>query len=72
MEAVVHYGLQNLLVSVDTVANLVQIGNEICQKLLVVIWKKSELPLGSIHSFMNVNSEHMEDKAMLRTEEKVN
>lgn len=63
-----HYGLQHLLVSVDTVANLGQIGNEVCQKLLVVIWKASELPLGSIHSFMNMNSEHMEDKTKLRRE----
>ncbi len=72
MEAVVHYGLHHLLISVDTVANLVQIGNEISQKLLVVIWKKSELPLGSIHSFMNVSSEPMEDKTILRTKENVN
>lgn len=57
VEAVVDDGLQYLLVFVGTLANAGQIGHNIWQQVLVVLWEAPKLTFGSLDLLLNVNPE---------------
>lgn len=57
VEAVVDDGLQYLLVFVGTLANAGQIGHNIWQQILVVLWEAPILTFSTLYLLLNMNPE---------------
>lgn len=55
VEAVVDNVLQYPLVLVSTLANPAQVGHNIWQQILVVLWQTPKLTLSAFHLLLNMN-----------------
>lgn len=55
VEAVLDDGLQYLLVFVSTLANAGQIGHNVWQQFLVVLWKASKLTFSTLYLLLNMD-----------------